>query len=137
MKGLATVFSILFGVIAISIGYMNYSRVSEKWNNCTEETEGVVVDFKSKLSMSSSNKILYPIVVYYVDNQGYKITSSSGTNRQKLKEGDAVTIRYNPDRPKQMLIDGYNSKSPLYLCMAVMVMGVVIPVLMIILVWKK
>lgn len=137
MRGAATIFFIFFGVLFISIGYINYSWASEKWRNCTEETEGVVVDFKSKLSMSSSNKILYPIVRYYVNDKGYKITSGSGTNRQKLKVGDAVTIRYNPDNPKQMLIVGYNTKSTLYLCMAFMILGVVIPLISILFVWKK
>lgn len=39
----------------------------------------------------------------------------------------ALRPRYNPDKPKQMLIVGYNTKSTIYLCMAVMAMGVVVP----------
>ena len=137
MKGFVTMIFILFAVIAVSIGYMNYNRVNEKWQNCTEETDGIVVGFKEKISMSSSDRILFPIFEYYVDGKGYRITSGSGTNRQKLKEGQAVTIRYNPDKPKQMLIEGYNNKSTMYLCMAIMAMGVAIPVCSIRMVWKS
>lgn len=39
----------------------------------------------------------------------------------------ALRPHYNPDKPKQMLIVGYNTKSTIYLCMAVMAMGVVVP----------
>lgn len=137
MKGFATSIFILFALIAVSIGFVNYKRLNDKWKNCTSETDGVVVDFKAKLSMSNSDKILFPIVEYYVDGKGYRITSASGTNRQKLKVGDAVTIRYNPERPKQLLIEGYNKKTNVYVCMAIMIMGVVIPASAIILIWKK
>lgn len=137
MKGFMTSIFILFALIAVSIGYVNYNRLNDKWKNCTAETEGVVVDFKSKLSKSNSDKILFPIVEYYVNGKGYRITSASGTNRQKLKVGDAVTIRYNPDRPKQLLIEGYNKKTNVYVCMAITIMGVVIPAFAIVLIWKK
>ena len=100
MKWLGTISLLFFAVIAISIGYMNYSRMS-------------------------------------VNGKGYQITSGSGTNRQKLKVGDTVAVRYNPDKPKQMLIVGYNTKSTIYLCMAVMAMGVVVPFFSMILIWKK
>ena len=137
MKWLGTISLLFFAVIAISIGYMNYSRMSEKWQNCTADTEGIIVDFDSKISMSSSDKILYPVVRYFVNGKGYQITSGSGTNRQKLKVGDTVAVRYNPDKPKQMLIVGYNTKSTIYLCMAVMAMGVVVPFFSMILILKK
>ena len=52
MKWLGTISLLFFAVIAISIGYMNYSRMSEKWQNCTADTEGIIVDFDSEISMS-------------------------------------------------------------------------------------
>lgn len=136
MKGFMTTVFILFAVIAVGIGYANYRRLADKWEVCTAKTQGVVVDFKSETSMSSSSKILFPIVQYYVDGKGYQVTSGSGTNRQKLKKGQDVTILYNPDNPLQIRIQGYNRKGTMYFCMAIMAMGVVIPVFCIRFIWK-
>ena len=92
-------------IIISLVSYLNFTKVLKNGTR----TEGIICDFKTTGSDTSS-LIKYPIVRFITTNQEwethpYKISFLPG----QYKNGEKVTIFYNPESPKEFVIKSSNS----------------------------
>ena len=95
---------IVFVFISIFIFFTlnNAEKQQEKKTKNYVEIEGKVVDHVDKVD---DDGVLYAEVVEYVVNdQEYKVVNNVYTNKPK-EIGETIKVRYNPDNPKEAVID--------------------------------
>ena len=102
-------------LFAIGIGFLygsfSYKEKLERLSKTGEIVEGIIFDFAANTSTNS--EMHYPIV-RFVTKKGYWITLKSdvGFNDGYYKQGDAVTVTYNPNRPEEFTILSTSSPLP-------------------------
>ena len=93
-----------FWLPAIIIGLISHG----KKKNCTMNTIGLVIRINSKSSGDGSLSF-YPVYEYYV--KGRKYTNEGASIRNNTPQvGTRVPVMYNPAKPKQSYIPGYDNK---------------------------
>lgn len=79
-----------------------------KKKNCTMNTVGLVIRINSKSSGDGSLSF-YPVYEYYAN--GMKYTNEGASIRNHTPQvGTRVPVMYNPAKPKQSYIPGYDNK---------------------------
>lgn len=73
---------------------------------CSEITSGVIIDIEVKKDVDSTLKS--PVVQYTAGGVSYSVKSSLAQSHIDFRIGDTVTLFYDPDKPEQMKIDGYD-----------------------------
>lgn len=105
----AAVFSVVLGT-----GLVYYGQ--KLFGVCTSQAAGTVVDICQ--SSFSQDEGYAPVIEFYA--QGQKIRSRTQTektgrrNRIPFEIGDEVKILYNPDNPRQFLVEGYDQNIIVY-----------------------
>ena len=110
------------GIIAalfMGVGFFHGFRYRSLVKKCKKETAGTVIKFKVK--ELKSGKLLYPIIAYTLDGENYQSTYYFGSNEWNFVPGDRLTIRYNPKKPEEFLLERQESffqqySGPLFLC---------------------
>lgn len=93
-----------FWLPAIIIGLISH----EKKKNCTMNTAGLVIRINSKSSGDGSLSF-YPVYEYYAN--GMKYTNEGASIKHCVPQvGTKVPVMYNPAKPKQSYIPGYDNK---------------------------
>ena len=105
-----------FWLPAIIIGLISHG----KKKNCTMNTVGLVIRINSKSSGDGSLSF-YPVYEYYA-NEGASIRNHTP------QVGTRVPVMYNPAKPKQSYIPGYDNKVYKILTIAFGIIGC-IPIL--------
>ena len=98
---------------------------AKRRRNCTALAQGVVVDIKSR--STSDGLTFYPVYQYEAEGtvcQG----KGAGRSPMPLKQGDRITVCYDPRRPQRSYIKGYDSRVYRALSVCFGVMGA-IPIL--------
>ena len=72
---------------------------------------GVITD--KILYTSSKSRTIRPTVKYVVDDKEYQFTSNAGQN-PKLRTGKKVGVYYNPENPKEAVIDTFAQRGSIY-----------------------
>ncbi len=99
---------IWFPFLAIGV-YTIISYLLRK-RRCTEEVDGMVVEFEDSRKLNSSAK--YTIFQYYVDGITYTQRSKIGSSNNKYRIDEEVTIYYNPTNPNEYIVK--NDRSELW-----------------------
>lgn len=122
-----TMFMIIFILFILMLeavgGIIMYSaHVKEK--HCSAAAEGVLLEWGKR---RSANKVkYYPIVQYQVGDKAYTGVSNAETIKRPFKEGDMITICYNPADPFVFYIKGYDLKLIRSLGSIFLIMGLVL-----------
>lgn len=87
--------------------------------------QGVVVDIKSR--STSDGLTFYPVYQYETEGMVYQ-GKGAGRSPMPLKQGDRITVCYDPRRPQRSYIKGYDSRVYRALSVCFGVMGA-IPIL--------
>ena len=87
--------------------------------------QGVVVDIKGR--STSDGLTFYPVYQYEAEGTVYR-GNGAGTSPMPLKQGDRITVCYDPCRPQRSYIKGYDSRVYRALSVCFGVMGA-IPIL--------
>lgn len=110
----ALIFLFMFGTagVLVLVSSINYKA------NCTEYTEGIVIENSRIKSMYS------PTVQFNVNGKINIVKSNLATRPKSFNEGDIVSIYYNPNNVKEIWIQGHNSNTLIFLGIALIAVGV-------------
>lgn len=87
--------------------------------------QGVVVDIKSR--STSDGLTFYPVYQYEAEGMVYQ-GKGAGRSPMPLKQGETITVCYDPRRPQRSYIKGYDDRVYRTLSVCFGVMGA-IPIL--------
>lgn len=93
-----------FWLPAIIIGLISHG----KKKNCTMNTVGLVVRINSK-SSGDGTLSFHPVYEYYANGMKYTNEGAAISNHTP-QVGTSVPVMYNPEKPKQSYIPGYDNK---------------------------
>ena len=80
-----------------------------KSRRCTEETAATVVgtERRTRRSRGRTSTEYHPVLEFAAKDQTVrKAAENSSMFRGKYKEGDSLTIRYNPENPEEFIVKG-------------------------------
>jgi len=108
----------IFGLIFLSAGIVISLLEIRKRRVCTENTEGVIIGNEKR----HGNKF-YPIFSITVNGIEYRqIHNTISKDTPKYKEGDKLTVYYNPNNPKQYHL---NEKGLFLFVIIAIIMGII------------
>lgn len=92
-------------IIALAFAFPEAAKYRSLRDECTEVTEGTVIDIDSYRSGRKRSTTYYRLdVMYYVRGQSYSVIT--GPSSSKAKIGDRVTVNYAPDKPVTAYVEG-------------------------------
>ncbi|GAA3844448.1 hypothetical protein GCM10022403_090430 [Streptomyces coacervatus] len=100
---------LLLGTVFMTVGVL-VGRRSRRLRQEGAQTRATVVGLKTHRDFDS-NRTMYRPVVQWVTADGRTVEAESSVARNTvgdLRPGAAVTVFYDPDNPKRMLIDGHD-----------------------------
>ncbi|MET7288690.1 DUF3592 domain-containing protein [Streptomyces sp. NPDC005573] len=100
---------LLVGALFLVIG-INLLRGARRLRRDGASARATVVGFQTR-SQVDSNRMMYTPVLQWVtaDGRTVEVTSSSESSSVgDLRRGGEVTVFYDPDNPRRMLIDGFD-----------------------------
>lgn len=99
------IFSLGFGIPGVGMIRSAY----RKEQSYSAETEGRVVGYHD---YSRENKHMFsPIIEYLADDQMFTGETNVNFNHRPFKEGESISIYYNPQKPEEFYIKGYDLKT--------------------------
>lgn len=80
---------------------------------CTQETESTIVEITTRKESEGHlyTTYYYPVLSYTVDGKEYKGEGDKSRNSSEYGIGDIVSIRYNPENPKEFYMIGANGSN--------------------------
>lgn len=101
------ILGIIIGIACVVIGVfilISYSRAQKVQ---TAETTATIIRVDSELETDTDGfetRHYYPVIEYTVEGQRYetRLPNSDTTDSTEYKEGQTVTIQYNPDNPNEL-----------------------------------
>ena len=101
------IISVLIGIVCIIIGIFILLSYFKAQNTQTAEATATIVRVDSEVQIDTDGfdtRYYYPVVEYTVNGQKYetRLPDSGTTNSTEYKEGENVTIIYNPDNPNEL-----------------------------------
>ncbi|NUP42799.1 MAG: DUF3592 domain-containing protein [Streptomyces sp.] len=100
---------LLLGTVFMAIGVV-IGRRSRRLRQEGAQTRATVVGFKTHRDFDA-NRTMYQPVVRWVTGDGRTVETVSSVASNSvgdLRQGATVTVFYDPDNPKRMLIDGHD-----------------------------
>lgn len=98
---------------------------------CTEDTTALVIQVKRRRTEHGTS--YHPVYEYYVDNVRY-LGEGAYISGKVPEKNTFINIKYNPRKPGQSYIQGYDNKVYRILSSVFMVMGL-IPILVCLGIW--
>lgn len=71
------------------------------------ETIGVVEDYKKERYINDDYWLWYPVIKFEVGDKQVRKKINIGTTKKKYKNGDRITIRYNPNSIDEFYVVEY------------------------------
>ena len=106
---------LLVGIVIVLLGFLSIRKGSHMKNRCTASASAVIVDVQAEKDEAGSEnthkKYTYTPIYEFVVN-GNTIRKSGGVyshNKKQFKVGDTATVKYNPNKPDEFLINGKSS----------------------------
>ncbi|KUM91703.1 hypothetical protein AQI88_35360 [Streptomyces cellostaticus] len=100
---------LLLGTVFMAVGLI-IRRRTRRLRQEGAKARGTVVRLMTRRDMDT-NSTMYSPVVQWVTGDGRTVETASpiaSSTVGDLRPGAAVTVFYDPDNPKRMLIDGYH-----------------------------
>ena len=103
---------LLVGIVIVLIGILIIRKVSQKNNRCTASASAVIAEIEKDDDEAgregTRKKYIYTPIYEFVVN-GNTIRKSGGIyshNKREFSVGDTATVKYNPDKPEEFLVNG-------------------------------
>ena len=103
---------LLVGIVIVLLGFLNIKKGSQKKNRCTASASAVIVEVQAEKDEAGSEnthkKFTYTPIYEFVVN-GNTIRKNGGIyshNKRDFNVGDTATVKYNPDKPDEFLVNG-------------------------------
>ena len=103
---------LLVGIVIVLLGFLSIRKGSQKKNRCTASASAVIVEVQAEKDEAGSEnthkKYTYTPIYEFVVN-GNTIRKNGGIyshNKKDFNVGDTVAVKYNPDKPKEFLVNG-------------------------------
>ena len=103
---------LLVGIVIVLIGILSVRKGSQKKNRCTASASAVIVEVQAEKDEAGSEnthkKYTYTPIYEFVVN-GNTIRKGGGIyshNKREFNVGDTTTVKYNPDKPEEFLVNG-------------------------------
>ncbi len=131
--GVIIVFIVGFFLLFEIIGYFSLSSEIKDIRACPESAEGVVVE--NRRYSSKGNRGYTPVVEFHIGNSQIIAASKTTIVTNKINPeptfqiGERVSLRYDPQNPSNIRIEGYDKKYGVFDGMIMMAVGIVIPFL--------
>ena len=105
------IIGIILGIACVVIGIFILISHFNAQKTQTAETTATIIRIDSEVEMDSDGfdtRYYSPVIEYTVDNKKYetRLPDSRTTNSAEYKEGETVTIQYNPDNPNEISTKG-------------------------------
>ena len=105
------IFTLIIGIACVIIGIIILISHFNAQKKQSAETTAIVIRIDSEMETDSDGldtRWYYPVVEYTVDGKKYenRLTNSGSTNSTEYKEGQKITIKYNPDNPDELSKEG-------------------------------
>ena len=105
---------IVFCVLLIALGgYMVYSQL-KKGSRCSQPATATIVGRERKRVRNSRRTSTHyaPVVEFAAGGQTVRATADvDSIFAGKYKDGDTLEIRYNPDQPEEIVVQGKSFRS--------------------------
>lgn len=102
----------LVGIVIVLLGILSIRKGSQKKNRCTASASAVIVEVQAEKDEAGSEnthkKFTYTPIYEFVVN-GNTIRKNGGIyshNKRDFNVGDTATVKYNPDKPEEFLVNG-------------------------------
>ena len=106
---------LLVGIVIVLLGFLSLKKGSKKKNRCTASASAMIVEVKAEKDEAGSEnthkKFTYTPIYEFVVN-GNTIRKNGGVyshNKREFNVGDTATVKYNPDKPEEFLVNGKSS----------------------------
>ena len=103
---------LLVGIVLVLLGFLSIRKGAHKKNRCTVAASAVIVDVQAEKDEAGSEnthkKYTYTPIYEFVVN-GNTIRKNGGIyshNKKDFNVGDTATVKYNPDKPDEFLVNG-------------------------------
>ena len=103
---------LLVGIVIVLLGFLSIRKGSQKKNRCTASASAVIVEVQTEKDEAGSEnthkKFTYTPIYEFVVN-GNTIRKNGGIyshNKRDFNVGDTATVKYNPDKPEEFLVNG-------------------------------
>ena len=103
---------LLVGIVIVLLGFLSIRKGSQKKNRCTASASAVIVEVQAEKDEAGSEnthkKFTYTPIYEFVVN-GNTIRKNGGVyshNKREFNVGDTATVKYNPDKPEEFLVNG-------------------------------
>ena len=125
------IISILIGIACVVIGIFILISYSKAQKTQTAETTATIIRIDSEVETDTDGfdtRYYYPVIEYTVDNQKYetRLPDSGTTNSAEYKDGETVSISYNPNNPNELSRKG--SKGGLFGGIFFIAMGIIVSI---------
>ena len=101
---------LLVGIVIVLLGFLIIRKGSQKKKRCT--ASAVIVEVQTEKDEAGSEnthkKFTYTPIYEFVIN-GNVIQKDGGIyshNKREFNVGDTTTVKYNPDKPEEFLVNG-------------------------------
>ncbi|MGW2648602.1 DUF3592 domain-containing protein [Streptomyces sp. NPDC001393] len=99
---------LLIGTVFMAVG-LGILRRTRRLRQEGAMAHGRVVRLETRRDSDTHSTMYHPVVQWVTgDGRTVEAVSSIGSNRIVFRRGAEVTVFYDPDKPKRMLIDGYD-----------------------------
>ena len=102
----------LAGIVFVPIGILSIRKGSQKKNRCTAAASAVIVEVQAEKDEAGSEnthkKFTYTPIYEFVAGEN-TIRKNGGIyshNKRDFNVGDTATVKYNPDKPDEFLVNG-------------------------------
>ena len=121
---------LLAGIAFVLFGILSIGKGSQKKKRCTASASAVIAEIEKDVDEADKagtrKKYTYTPIYEFTVNGGV-IRKSGGIyshNKSEFKVGDVSSVKYNPDKPDEFLVNGKNGGK--FLGVALMLFGLVI-----------
>ena len=103
---------LLVGIVIVLLGFLSIRKGSQKKNRCTASASAVIVEVQAEKDEAGSEnthkKFTYTPIYEFVAGEN-TIRKNGGIyshNKRDFNVGDTATVKYNPDKPEEFLVNG-------------------------------
>ena len=111
---ISSLFVIPLSIVFIVMGVNTMKLRSYLREVCTEQTDGIVYDYRILGTITSDedgttdNRTYIPLFEYVVEGKAYTYEADFSESKQRFELGQKVTVNYNPDNHSECYVPEYN-----------------------------
>lgn len=109
---IAKILLFFFAGLFLLVAFALVIKIVNMMNKCTQPAIAKVLGYQSETKenydtetgITSTSTVFFPIYEYYVNGERVELKSTTGTSKRNWPNGTDITIRYNPNSPKEIFV---------------------------------